>query len=155
MISVVKPDGKKKQKIFGTAASSVRNAAITLAVYEDKPYELPAKKKLYGPPSKEKVEKAKHRRLALLCSKEANALLEEIYPGNSQAPEAAYVEVEPGVFMVGVEAIEGAVAGAPTVAFTPMSHVVCVGLSVYAWVACVCKCISRRHDAEDTTENTK
>ena len=78
MISVVKPDGKKKQKIFGTAASSVRNAAITLAVYEDKPYELPraAKKKLYGPPSNEKVEK--RRRLALL-SKEANALLEDIY----------------------------------------------------------------------------
>ena len=80
---------------------------------------VPAKKKLYGPPSKEKVEKAKHRRLALL-SKEANALLEEISPSTNQAPQAAYVEVEPGVFMVGVEAIEGAAAGAPSVAFTPM-----------------------------------
>ena len=69
--------------------------------------------------SKEKVEEAKHRRLALL-SKEANVLLEEMYPSTRQAPQAKLVEVEPGVFMVGVEAIEGAAAGAPTVAFTAM-----------------------------------
>ena len=49
-----------------------------LAVYEDMPYELPAKKMLYGPPSKEKGEKAKlpstgaspcSRRRQTCCSK--------------------------------------------------------------------------------------
>ena len=53
----------------------------------------------------------------------ANALLDSMRPSDpacQPATCAEYVEVEPGVFMVEVEATAGAAAGAPSVAFSTL-----------------------------------
>ena len=49
-ISIETGNGKKKQKVFGTASPTAREAAIKLAIYEDEPYELPVAPPR-GPPS--------------------------------------------------------------------------------------------------------
>jgi hypothetical protein len=116
-ISIETGNGKKKQKVFGTASPTAREAAIKLAIYEDEPYELPVAPPR-GPPSEKKVEEAKWRRLEKLQA-EARTLL-GIESEEDEPPLPQLVRAPDGELMVCVDAVEGAAAGAPTVAFSPL-----------------------------------
>ena len=112
-ISIKTTEGKTKYKIIGAGSKSAREAGIVLAQYEDKPWPLPEAPPR-KPPAPKDEEQVMHDRLDKLTA-EANSLMARLYPVETRAPEAEFSEVSPGVWMVSVDATEGAAAGARSV----------------------------------------
>ena len=116
-IAVKSAEGKTKYKMIGAGSPSAREAGIVLAKYEDNPWALP-EAPTRGPPSEKKVEEAKWRRLEKLAA-EARQLLGEA-SDEELTPQPQLAEGPAGELLVCVDAVEGAAAGAPSVAFTPL-----------------------------------
>ena len=116
-ISVTTAQGTKKYKMIGAGSKSAREAGIILAQYEDNPWPLPEAPPR-GPPSEKKLEEAKHRRLEKLQA-EAWKLL-GVRSREDLPPLPQLARAPDGEVMVCVDAVEGAAAGAPSVAFCPL-----------------------------------
>ena len=112
-ISVTTAQGTKKYKMIGAGSPTARKAGIVLAKYEDNPWALPEAPPR-KPPAPKDEEQVMHDRLDKLTA-EANSLVARLYPVETRAPEAEFSEVSPGVWMVSVDATEGAAAGARSV----------------------------------------
>ena len=119
-MTITKVNGEKQkgQKVFGKGKATAREAGIVLALFEDKPYELPE-----APPRKRaplSPTRAKWNRYHELLE-EALVLEENLNPAATRPTRAEIKEVEPGVWMVCAEATPfGTPTKAPSVAFSAL-----------------------------------